>query len=313
MPKLGLSDVRLAYLAEGAANIVYRIESPEPDPSIGAEPYPESTTYGPLTPPPTEIEPLYLDPALEGQLVRLRKNLSTTVPIAESHAHFENIIRPLFSEENLVQAVLFHPLRELLRECNADLRKMEKDGRRHKKRCGVYLDEDEEHGCLVTDMSWIFDDSFGCFEFKPKWLLQSPSAPAGSRRCRTCALRAMKRSTGDISNKASFCPLDLVSMDRVRVANAVPHILGPDPKKDSNLSSEQMNTLPSRLADILYKNTLLHRLRELQLDLDPFGVLEADSTSPKFLAAMTLRDCSLFLKVSRPLATEIKAWIETFK
>lgn len=296
MLRLGLSDVRLQHLAEGAANVVYRIQSAIPD--VGAESDSESDRFGPLTPPPTETEPLYLNPALEGKLVRLRKSLSTTVPVEESHVHYETVISPLFPEESLVQAVLFQPSRDLLRECNADLRKMEKEGKRPEKRHGLYLAEDEKHGCLITDMSWIFDDSFECYEFKPKWLVQSPSAPAGSRRCRTCAQRAMKKANGEISNLASFCALDLVSTDKARVAKIVPHVLGS--LEDSKFSREQMRTLPRQVADFLYENPLLHRLRDLQLDLDPVGVLKADFASSKFLAAMTLRDCSLFLKVDFP-------------
>lgn len=303
MLTLGLSEVRLVYLAEGAANIVYRIQPIISD--IGADSESDSTSYGPLTPPPTEIEPLYLNPALEGKLVRLRKNLITTVPVAESYSHFKNTIHPLFPEGTLVQSDLFQPLRDLLRECNADLREMERNGARPEKRHGLYLAEDEKHGCLITDMSWVFDDTFECYEFKPKWLVQSPSAPRGSRRCRTCALRAMKRASGEPSSQASFCPLDLMSTDKARVARAVTYILGP--VEDKNRSKEQADKLPSRMTDFLYKNSLLKLLKQIQLDLDPVGVLEADVTSPDFLTAMTLRDCSLFLKVRLPLATKYKS------
>lgn len=299
MLTLGLSDVQLVYLAEGAANTVYRIQAAKPE--IGADSDFESTTYGSLTPPPTEMEPLYLDPSLEGKLVRLRKNLSTTVPVAESYSHYKNIICPLFLEETLVQADIFQPTRDLLRECNADLREMEKADTRPPKRHGLYLAEDEKHGCLITDMSWIFDDSYNCFEFKPKWLIQSPSAPSGSRRCRTCALQAMKSTGEDVAKKASFCPLDLVSDDRDKVANVVPHVLGPRSEEDSNDGKEQAENLRTRVVEFLYNNPLLHRLKQVQLDLDPVGVLKADLKSQNFLAAMTLRDCSLFLKVSMPL------------
>ena len=293
MLELGSSDVRLVYLAEGAANIVYRIEPAFSTPNEGLES--ETTQYGSMTPPPSEVEALDLYPVVGGKLIRLRKNLSTTVSVAESHAHYETFIKPFFSSESLVQASLFEPTSSLLRKCNGNLREMERDGRRLDKRHGVYVAEDEKHGCLITDMSWIFDNSFRCYEFKPKWLVQSPSAPAGSKRCRTCALRAMKQATDGILDKGSFCPLDLVSNDRTKVTRTVPFILGSG--ESNHATTDQMRELSRQIVDFLWKNRLLHRLRDVQSDLDPVGVLKADLTSTKFLAAMTLRDCSLYLKV----------------
>lgn len=296
------SDVRLQYLAEGAANVVYRIFPPDSGPSTSADLSSEPEGFDSSTPLPTEIDPLQIDPRLHGKLIRLRKDLSTTVPTADSQRHFESLIRPLFPNENLVAATLFHPSRSLLKECNTDLQAMEKRGLRPTKRRGIYLVADEPYGCLITDMTCPKDAAYKCFEFKPKWLVQSPSAPAGSRRCRTCALRAMKRaSKAEVSekeiSKAAFCPLNLVSIDKNKLAIFVDHILGLDPQRNRTIDSPEVLKEHDLLLRFLYKNPLLDRLRTLQLDLDPNGVFKADLLSHSFLAAMTLRDCTLYLKV----------------
>ena len=289
MLTIGLDDgVQLLYLAEGAANVVYRIRSLPPDPSTSADLGIES--YGPNTPPPTDIEPLHMDPHLEGKLVRLRKKTSSATPVIESQNHFENMIKPLFPSENLVQQILFHPSKDLVKDCNARLREMEIIGARPAKRHGCYLAEDEVNGMLVTDMS-CSDDTFKFFEFKPKWLAQSPSAPSQSKRCRTCALRVMKRGS-----KPGLCPLNLVDKDQI--ATAVCRIMGLDPRRLQDYSGSELEML-RRIRDFLLKNPLLRRLRQLQMDKDPHGVLRANLISSDFLAAMTLRDCTLYLKVGQ--------------
>ena len=289
MLTIGLDDgVQLVYLAEGAANVVYRIRSLPPDPSTSADLNFES--YGPNTPPPTEIEPIHMDPRLQGKLVRLRKRTSSTTPVAESQHHFENMIKPLFPSENLVQQILFQPSKDLLRDCNARLREMENNGARPAKRHDVYLTEDEMYGMLVTDMS-CSDESFTFFEFKPKWLAQSPSAPLESKRCRTCALRAMKKGS-----KLGLCPLNLMDKDRIIIA--VCRIMGLDPHRLQDYSGSEGDMLV-RIQDFLFKDPLLRRLRQLQEDKDANGVMKADFISQNFLAAMTLRDCTLYLRVGQ--------------
>ena len=295
MLTLSSIDVELEYLAEGAANVVYRIHPPGSDLDVGtaADLQFESNDYDSDTPLPSEIPPLQLDPRLSGKLVRLRKDLPHSMPVEECQERFETIIKPLFQKENLVEAELFNVSSELLKDCNSNLRKMEKAGRRPAKRHGIYLIENAKHGCLITDMSWPIDNTFTCFEFKPKWLVQSPTAPAGSRRCRTCALRAKKR--GSLTDqpersKSGFCPLALISPDMAMTRQCVDHII-------SSSSSQPSEDVQVRLVDFLYQNPLLERIKKLQRDLDPHGVFTSNLISSQFLAAMTLRDCSLFLKV----------------
>ena len=298
MLTLGLLDVQLEYLAEGAANVVYRIRPPDIDldPSTAADLQIENYDYDSDTPLPTEIPPLQLDPRLKSKLVRLRKNLPHALPVEDSQRHFKTIIQPLFSKENLIESELFKLSPSLLEDCNSTLRKMEKSGMRPAKRSGVYLTENPRYGCLITDMTWLVDDTIVSLEFKPKWLAQSPTAPPGSKRCRSCALKAMKKA-GSTSQpemlNAGSCPLNLMSSDKAKIKLFVDYVM------ESNLKRPSQD-VQRRLIDFLYQNPLLKRVKRLQLDLDPHGVFRADLMSSDFLAAMTLRDCSLFLRVRRP-------------
>lgn len=278
--------------------MVYRIILPPPSPPISSDLDVESFGDSPRTPPPSEIPPLRYDPRLQGKLLRMRKNLPSLVPVIDSQKYFESVIRPLFPPQNLVDQVLFKPSRDLIKDCNRNLRRMEANGSRARKRHGVYLVEEETYGSLITDMTSDQDDSHVSLEFKPKWLTQSPSAPPDHTRCRTCALRAMKfpkrKNPGEVEHlKLGLCPLNLVSGNRAEVATAANIIF-----ELSQQTYADDHIVRQRLHDFLYTTPLLQRLKDLQTDLDPSGVLQADYTAPKFLTAMTLRDCTLFLKVS---------------
>jgi inositol-pentakisphosphate 2-kinase len=52
-----------------------------------------------------------------------------------------------------------------------------------------------------------------------------------------------------------------------------------------------------RLAEWIQSSELLERLRNSQYLLDRKGVLEADPNDENFLACMTLRDCTLYLRM----------------
>lgn len=287
------SLIELDYLAEGAANIVYRIRFPPQSPRISSDLEQGNKPASAAT------SPLQSDPRISGKLLRLRKNLPSTVPVIESQKYWESVICPLFAPHNLVQQVLFRPSTTLIKRCNAALHSMESDGTRADKRCSVFLEEGEYHGTLVTDMTCASTSQHISIEFKPKWLVQSPSAPAGSVRCRTCALRAMKSSIHSSSHSAKqlklgFCPLNLVSDDKIKVATAASIVLElcrPE-ERDNDL-------IRGALVDFLYKSPLLRKLRDLQIMKDPVGVLKAEVSGRDFLTAMTIRDCTLFLKVSR--------------
>lgn len=284
------SSMSLEYLAEGAANVVYRIRFPSPSPST-------SSKLDGNTSPPSETSPLRADPRLPGKLLRLRKDLPFTVPVIDSQKYFDTTVRSLFQPHDLVEQLLFKPSQSLIKHCNDSLRAMEANGSRSKRRQEDYLVEGENYGTLITDMTCAPTDSHAGIEFKPKWLAQSPSAPAGSVRCRTCALRAMKsvRKSGPKtaeSLKLGFCPLGLVSNDKDKVAVTADIVL-----ELYSLRENDHDGLRKKLVEFLQNSQLLRRLQKLQEEKDPKGVLDADLSHRNFLTAMTIRDCTLFLKV----------------
>ena len=290
--------IRLEFLAEGAANIVYRLIFPPCSPGIKSETYSEDEEFGPDTPPPTEMPMLRWDPLLTNKLLRLRKDLPTATSVFEAQQAFEEYIKPSFSKDDLVEQILIRLPPGLVKTCNEDLRSMETGMIRPKKRHGVYLSSSESYGIVVTDMSPKLYQDMLSIDFKPKWLTQSPSAPEGAIRCRTCALRMMRtaqhtdRPNPDTTVKESFCPLDLVSDDKSRVAAIIDGIL-----RGSGYSGFLSTYVSSDIVDFIYQSPLLLSLKERQMKFDPGGVFAASNDNIHFMLAMTLRDCTLFLQV----------------
>ncbi|TVY30740.1 Inositol-pentakisphosphate 2-kinase, partial [Lachnellula hyalina] len=286
-------STELTYLAEGAANIVYRIsiQPLTPESSLLEQ-------YGPGTPPPTDIEPgdededevEYLN-VFDSKLLRLRKNLSTTFPVAIAQAKWEHLVAPLFSPDQIVEQSLVD-LRpgKFITRLNQKLRDTESgadSSSRPTNRLGIYL-ADDDYGLLVTDMT-NFDSVGGeeVHEFKPKWLLQSPSAPKDAVRCRQCARSAQQNVERKVNGKLCkqyLCPLDAVSDDPRGIALAA-----------SLMGTSEGNR--RRIKRWLEQSTLLKRLLHLQAELDPIGVLTHDPADEKSCVAMTLRDCTLFLRL----------------
>ena len=294
---------KLAFLAEGAANIVYRLLPPEDGPDAYAE---ADLGHDEDEYPPTEIQAPLMDPTFTAKLLRLRKDLPSSVSVADSYQQYLEYIVPLFSPETLVHQELIEITSTMVQSCNRDLKYMEAQGVRPKKRAGIYLAQEEEHGRLITDMSCssIEDEAHQSLEFKPKWLAQSPSAPADARRCRTCALRAMHDYDSNMvdhklhAKGPVFCPLALMSEHRPRIREVVEAQLW------QHSPVENFDELTQSVTEYLFQNPLLERLRNLQTTLDTRGIFEADPSSSEFRLAMTLRDCTLFLKV----ATHIEIW-----
>lgn len=189
-------DTRLTYLAEGAANIVYRFEIRHPTP-----PPSQLEEYGEGTPPPTEIEcdfdekgdgfersgvfestvvshlysssfrgralPLFSPVPCHtsgintnvtlDKLLRLRKELPTTLPVSVTQQAWERVIAPLFLPSEIVQQSLVRLEPRVIRDLNTKLRQWEQDPANVKhsrsiSRRGIYL-ADDEFGLLVTDMT----------------------------------------------------------------------------------------------------------------------------------------------------------------
>ena len=301
------SNVILEYLAEGAANIIYRIHFPTQSPLL---PSPISTTTSTLSPKtisaasegaennnaPSSPPGLRYNPIFHSRLLRLRKSLPSTVPNIHSARNHQEILLPLLGPENLIAHDLVKLPPNIIPAANSALQDAETKGLRPPERRGLYLATDEPYGVLVSDMTSKARQQHSnnpknrtiSIEFKPKWLAESPNAPPGARRCRTCALRAQKRA------KPSFCPLDLVSSNPVRVQEAAMHIL-----RANNKHVDPSSELQNQLVSFLQQTPLLRRIRQLQLEFDPKGILdpETDPSSTDYLKAMTLRDCTIFLKI----------------
>lgn len=268
-----VSKVGLTYLAEGAAHVVYRVSL------LGASP----TTH----------------PHLVGKLFRFRKSIPSAVPCAKTVSNYQNIIAPLLPVNNLVHLELHHVRDQnaLIEKLNAALEQRELNGTRPAHRHGVYLtpSTEEPNAILVTDMSARGPDE-RLIEFKPKWLVQSPSAPQGAKRCRTCALREMRtedeRRTGQRHSgrgHAGFCPLDLVSNNDDVVEETIRHL---------SLTDEVSGTYNSPFKEQI--QPLLLRLRRLQAEYNNVGLNDFENgQSQGFSVPMALRDCSVFVKTKR--------------
>ncbi|KAI9891735.1 MAG: Inositol-pentakisphosphate 2-kinase [Vezdaea aestivalis] len=255
------SDLPLSYLAEGAANIVYTLP-PNSFPSI---PYPV--------------------------LLRLSKTLPSRIPVSTSHGLYTSLINTLLPAQYLIHQTLVSVHPELIARANSALHDFEAAGKRRQKRVGVYLATDEPNALLVEDMRPDVARREVLLEFKPKWLVQSRSAPVGAKRCRTCALRArnqlLRRRKGKAAEKWVFCPLELVCGDEGRVEDVIGKVVR------GRLDQAGVK----RVMGFLGKAGVLERVRDLQVRMDGKGVLEADVWGQDFRVAMTVRDCSVFLKV----------------
>jgi inositol-pentakisphosphate 2-kinase len=220
----------------------------------------------------------------------------------------------LFSEDQLIdQSIVDLRPAKVIEKLNKELRGWEiydyptkgslvSSDVRPTKRQGIYLAEDD-YGLLVTDMT-PHGSGETVIELKPKWLLQSPSAPKDSKRCRQCARIA--RENAERARKGEkflsyFCPLDLLSKD--------PHV---------TLAVSRLLFAPSvppaailhRMSYWLQTNTLLQRLYNYQQIFDRVGPLNGDCNDKDFLCAMTLRDCSVYLRFpsdgdTRPIEARI--------
>ncbi|KAF3917484.1 hypothetical protein ABW21_db0201463 [Orbilia brochopaga] len=298
-------DLALNYVAEGAANVIWRIAPPQTKPST--PPTSSVEEYSASTPPPSEIDipatngdaPL----TYNGVLLRLRKCLPSSESNLLAYEYLSTVIMPLFPPGVMVGQTLVRVPPGLISRANDILHHREEAGLRPAHRWNLYLAGDprpteqqmeEPYAFLLEDMTPDVSRGELLLEFKAKWLSQSPNAPSDWKRCRTCALRLQKAAKALAKGKPAewrgLCPLDLVSGHIERAKNAVRHILG-----RSRCSNE---ILVQRVTNALVSSPQLAVLKELQASLDPTGILEADHQSKEFLTAMTLRDCTFFVKVT---------------
>lgn len=209
----------------------------------------------------------------------------------ELQSYWEKKVSPLFERHELVQQRLVKLPRNpaFFARLNQQLRKIEEKSTRRHDFVGHSVSESVQIGMLVEDMRPGASQSgeISLHEIKPKWLHQSPRAPEGAEQCRNCA-REVQRQVKDQTRHAIFCPLNLVKAadfpgDR-DVAGDIRRSLG--------LSEAESDALQAWLRG----SSLLQRLRAAQWDNDHEPEV---ADAERYSLAMTLRDCSLFLKISR--------------
>ncbi|THV50083.1 hypothetical protein BGAL_0165g00020 [Botrytis galanthina] len=294
--RLPNSHTSIKVLAEGAANVIYQITLD-----------PGSRDIAELDKGHHELE------HLSGKLLRLRKDVPTTAPTSDSHQQWLGYILPLFKPEQLVtQELVYIGHLNVIPGLNTDLRRFDNPGGtstsnhlapppkgkfyRSRAQSGTFLAKDD-YGLLVTDMTPRKSLQETVVEFKPKWLSPSHEMPPKAIRCRTCALHARRIAFGEERKNTDLqsylCPLKLTDDDpKLKFANyeaSASHIL----HKTRDSPAVQS------LAKWIHENPLLKRLRDLQTEYDRKGSLKSEKASHELCVAMTLRDCSLYIRMNK--------------
>ncbi len=265
---------------------------------------------------------------MHNRVLRVRKQVDdiTTIQLA---SYFIEVISKVLEPRFLVEHELVHLTEGFITSLNLDVRQLEVTGWRATKHVGVPIKPDA-WGLLLTDMTSMgVGTGQYTIEFKPKWLCQSPDAPLFARRCRTCALRAQRESDrrakgqppSETRAKASFCPLALLSNDPARLTQVARALFAVTDYAAVDLQNKHRDHFIARFVDFFSGDAdgrvLLSRLRHLQTQHDATGVLSipqapsdpatAIPLSPRFQLAMTLRDCSLLMKIPFDMSQPIDA------
>src|SRR5690606_34237836 len=123
------------------------------------------------------------------------------------------------------------------------------------------------------------------------WLLQSPSAPRDSVRCRTCAVRLHRHLKDPLYDGAHLpCPL-LMTSDRYDDRNLYVSRLFRD--DDEQGHEEEWYVAPPRrwfkgVSPSSRPKRLLTQMRNMQQQLDTRGPLGSNADDEQFRLAMTL-------------------------
>lgn len=173
-------------------------------------------------------------------------------------------------------------------------------------------------GLIMPNMKIPLDEGFS-FDIKLKWLTQSRNAPPNAQRCRTCALAASK------AEKAYFCPLKLASESEEERREAIKNILFTREKDDSEspwrlwhrdvvlLQLYHWDDSVAHRLESFFSNEgrhLILKLKKYQDEWDQTGVLTAgidEDADLDLTMAMTLRDCTLFMKIPKDQNKPIEA------
>jgi len=222
-------------------------------------------------------------------VLRLRKDISSTIPTQGLKEQFEERIAPLFlfDPSLLLPVDLLQLCPAVVEDMNQKLHHLEATDQRKALRIGVYHPSfDIEPYAMI--MSNLGHGAGIVVEFKPKWLAQSPSAPRNAQRCRTCALNALRRSRG-VSGRgdSGFCPFDLLSSHNGILSSALRQIWDDEESLLAFMNAFRSNVQPA-----------LRQLQKLQRQHNEVGLHDfLNPVDKDFAVAMALRDCSVVLKI----------------
>ncbi|KAF7845769.1 hypothetical protein BT93_L0717 [Corymbia citriodora subsp. variegata] len=256
------STLSLSYLTEGAANVIWLIH--------------------------IDYSRTPSDQHDISYVLRTRKDLSSTVPLVQARDQFNNRVVPLFSfnPSLLLPVNLISLSSAIIQHLNNLLVDAETTSKRKSAYRQVYLPsfDNEPHASVMPNLLRV---SGVVIEFKPKWLLQSPSAPANAQRCRTCALNALRRQQNHGSGRGDggFCPLNLLSRNMTILQAALRNIWPTDGALSSFTTAFRLTVQPSLL-----------ELAQLQHQHNGVGLNDFLDAGKDFSVAMALRDCSVLIR-----------------
>ncbi|KAK3302210.1 inositol pentakisphosphate 2-kinase-like protein [Chaetomium strumarium] len=285
LPLSAASHCDFIFIGEGASNVVFEVD---------VQPNDENSSI------------------FRGHLLRVQKGGTKAHSYGELQEYWEAVVKPLFEPADLIQ----HRLIKIedgavISRLNAVLAQIEDARRLDFRGSRVAM---AAYGMLVEDMRERHPDDL-TLEFKPKWLAQSPNAPASATRCRNCAREALKHHTKlngchqtqrTTRPRRILCPFDILTCASCpdALSNVVAHLSSLDPLgRPQTTIAAQYN----RLIQWLQTNTMLPRLRAAQLANDHTGPLRADAHDPDFQLAMTLRDCTCFVRIPADPALRVEA------
>jgi inositol-pentakisphosphate 2-kinase len=321
------ASVCFKYLNQGGANLIFTIHSWSPTTAANGEAFVfVDAKDGSL-----KVTPIHHS-ELISRVLRVDKGLNKTLRCDEIISGFYGHVWPLFAPEAVItivvipekasyklqpitmpdldftthlmdhQGVALYPsvMLDIASKANA-VRKDQAQRPLHTQRWGI----------LLPDMSPTAGSSV-TIEVKPKWLAQSPTAPTNAIRCRTCALQIIKPK----DPKKYICPLQLLNgnWDTVYpwiLGRVTEQISSHSPKSATSKTADHTTSIATHLAIYMTKGdgqSLLQHLLSLQRKLDHHGVLcrmrmnaasqdVRDAFDRNLRLAMTLRDCSLFIRI----------------